>query len=163
MSKKLKNNGHKNIVMDTAPLLLLLIGLYDTNQIGKFKRVSKFNETDFELLSRFVSRSRITVTPEVLAEVSNFAQELKGERFAGFITANMETLKKLGEVYIKKEDILGKNEVFKLGFTDTSLLLLAQKDNANVLTDDTHLWSRCKNLGIKTTLLNEILSMKDLF
>ncbi|MFH1774537.1 MAG: hypothetical protein ABH874_06225, partial [Methanobacteriota archaeon] len=108
MSKKLKNNGHKNIVMDTAPLLLLLIGLYDTNQIGKFKRVSKFNETDFEFLSRFVLRSRITITPEVLAEVSNFAQELKGERFADFITANMETLKKLGEVYIKKEDILGK-------------------------------------------------------
>lgn len=74
--KKLKTKK-KPIITDTNPLLLLLIGSYDKNTIKGFKRLAKYDSVDFDLLLDFVAKSKVMVTPQVLAEVSNFAKELK--------------------------------------------------------------------------------------
>ena len=76
MSKKLKIKK-KPIITDTGPLLLLLIGAYDKNTIKGFKRLSMYDSVDFDLLLEFVAKRKVMVTPQVLAEVSNFAKELK--------------------------------------------------------------------------------------
>src|SRR3990170_4320517 len=90
MSKKLKNKT-KPIITDTAPLLLLLIGLYDKNAILEFKRLSEYDTDDYGLLLQYVAKRKIIVTPQVLSEVSNFADQLKNNKFSEFIEENRMT------------------------------------------------------------------------
>lgn len=153
----------KEVIMDTEPLLLLLIGLYDKNELRKFKRVKKYGIEDFNLLCKFLINRRIVITPEVLAEISNFAKQLKEDKFSEFLMSNIENLRRIKEIYIGKDDILNAKEVFKFGFTDTSLILLAKETNGEVLTNDYPLFSKCKNNGIKTVFLKELLFQKEIF
>ncbi|SNQ59842.1 PIN domain-containing protein [Candidatus Methanoperedens nitratireducens] len=119
MSKKLLDKGQV-IVIDTSPLLLLLMGLYDKNAINNFKRLSEYDSNDYDLLYQFVAKRKIIVTPQVLSEVSNFADQLKN-RFSEFIEENRPNLEKIDEKYITKAEILTSPEVVKFGFTDTSI------------------------------------------
>lgn len=162
MSKKLSSKT-KPIITDTSPLLLLLMGLYDKNAIGDFKRLSpKYDSEDYDLVLQFVARRKIIVTPQVLSEVSNFAEGLKN-KFSEFIEGNRPTLEKINEKYIPKTDILASQEVVKFGFTDTSIILAAKETNALVLTDDFPLFGACKRIGVDTMHMMEIQSQKERF
>jgi len=94
MLKKLSEKT-KPIITDTSPLLLLLIGLYDKNVIESFKRLSRYDSYDYDLLLQFITRRKIIVTPQVLSEVSNFANRLKPNKFSEFIEENKPTLEKI--------------------------------------------------------------------
>lgn len=110
MSKKLKTRK-KPIITDTSPLLLLLIGSYDKSTIKGFKRLSKYDSDDFDLLFQFVATRKVIITPQVLAEVSNFAKELKNnpDTFSEIIGKNKALLEKVCEKYIPKNDMVLKN------------------------------------------------------
>lgn len=162
MSKKLSDKT-KPILADTSPLLLLLMGLYDKNAIEEFKRLSKYDSDAYDLLFQFVAKRKIIVTPQVLSEVSNFAKELKPNRFSEFIEGNRSTLEKIFEKYIPKTEILASKEVLKFGFTDTSIILAARENNAIVLTDDFPLLGICKRVGLDAKHMNEILSQREIF
>ena len=152
----------KNIIIDTAPLLLFLTGIYDKKVISKFKRLKKYGYDDksFEILQLFLAYPKaITVTPGVLSEVSNFAEEFKGDRFAGFVQSNLEILKAMNEIYIPKDVILDSDEVFKFGFTDSSIVFAAKNSGGGVLTKDYRLCSYCQKLGIPSYHLDHILEM----
>lgn len=73
----------KEIIVDTGPLLLYLIGFYGINDLRRFN----YDKKDFILLVEFLKNfKKIFVTPQVLAEASNLAKSrLKEERFTGFI------------------------------------------------------------------------------
>lgn len=162
MSKKLSDKT-KPIITDTGPLLLVLMGLYDINAIEDFKRLSsKYDSEDYDLVFQFIAKRKIIVTPQVLSEVSNFAEGLKN-KFSEFIEGNRTTLEKIDEKYITKTNILASQEVIKFGFTDTSIILAAKETNALVLTDDHPLWGKCKKIGLDTMHMDEILSQKDIF
>jgi rRNA-processing protein FCF1 len=162
MSKK-SSDGRKPVITDTSPLLLLLMGLYDKNAIEEFKRLSKYDSDDYDLLLQFTAKRKIIVTPQVLSEVSNFAKELKQNRFSEFIEENRPTLEKIDEKYIPKTDILTSQETVKFGFTDTSIILAAKENNAVVLTDDFPLSGLCKKIGVDAMHLDEILIQKEIF
>ena len=152
----------KNIIIDTAPLLLFLTGIYDKKVISKFKRLKKYGYDDksFEILQLFLTYSKtITVTPGVLSEVSNFAEQLKSDRFAGLIRDNLEILKTMGEIYIPKDTILDSDEIFKFGFTDTSIIFAAKNIDGEVLTKDYRLYSYCQKLGLRAYHLDRVLEM----
>ncbi|GFO96636.1 uncharacterized protein ig2599ANME_0825 [groundwater metagenome] len=161
MSKKLSDKA-KPIITDTSPLLLLLMGLYDKKAIENFKRLSKYDSEDYDLVMQFVARRKIMVTPQVLSEVSNFAKELKPNKFSEFMVGNRATLEKIYEKYIPKTDILSSHEIIKFGFTDISIVLAAKQNNALVLTDDFPLCGVCK-IGLDTMHIKEILSQKEIF
>lgn len=164
MSKKLKIRK-KPIITDTSPLLLLLIGSYDKNTIKGFKRLSKYDSDDFDLLFQFVATRRVIVTPQILAEVSNFAKELKNspDAFPEIIGKNKALLEKICEKYIPKNDILGSQELVRFGFTDASIIVAAKENDALVLTDDFPLLGICKRNGLDTKHMKEILGMKEIF
>lgn len=165
MSKKLKKLSEKTkpIIADTSPMLLLLMGLYDETAIAEFKRLSEYKSDDYDLLSQFVRRRKIIVTPQVLAEVSNFAKELKPNKFSEFIEKNRQTFEKVDEKYIPKTDILASQQLVKFGFTDTSIILAAKENNGVVLTDDFALWGLCKTVGLDAKhMKSEILSQKEI-
>ncbi len=152
----------KPVITDTSPLLLLLMGLYDKNAIEEFKRLSKYDSDDYDLLLQFTAKRKIIVTPQVLSEVSNFAKDLKN-KFSEFIEENKPTLERIDEKYIPKSDILASKEVVKFGFTDTSIILAAKENNELVLTDDFPLFGVCKKIGVDTMLMMEIQSQKEIF
>jgi len=151
-----------NLIIDTIPLLLFLTGIYDKKIISKFKRLRKYGYDDksFEILQLFLAYSKtITVTPGVLAEVSNFAEQLKSDRFAGLIRDNIRILEAMGEIYIPKDRILDSDEIFKFGFTDTSIIFAAKNNDCGVLTRDHRLCSYCQKLGIWAYHLDRVLEM----
>ncbi len=161
MSKRLSDR-RKAIVIDTSPLLLLLMGSYDKRAIDSFKRLSEYDSNDYDFLFQFVAKRKIIVTPQVLSEVSNFAKGLKN-RFSEFIKENRQTLGKIDEKYIPKADILISQAVVDFGFTDASIILAAKENNALVLTDDFPLCGACKKFELDAIHLTEILSLKEIF
>jgi len=152
----------KPIITDTSPLLLLLIGSYDKNTIKGFKRLAKYDSVDFDLLLQFVANSKVMVTPQVLAEVSNFAKEHQ-DPFSEIIEKNKPMLEKICEKYTPKNDILDSQELIKFGFTDTSIIIAAIENDALVLTDDFPLCGICKRKGLDTKHMKEIQGMKEIF
>ncbi len=152
----------RNVIIDTVPLLLFLTGIYDKQVISKFKRLKKYGYDDksFEILQLFLAYSQtITVTPGVLSEVSNFAEQLKSDRFAGLIRDNLKILGAMGEIYISKDTILDSDEIFKFGFTDTSIIFAAKNTDGEVLTKDYQLYSYCQKLGIHAYHLDHVIEM----
>ena len=164
MSKKLKTRK-KPIITDTSPLLLLLIGSYDKNAIKGFKRLSEYDSDDFDLLLQFVATRKVIVTPQILAEVSNFAKMLKDnpDTFSEIIGKNKELLEKVCEKYIPKNDILSSQELVKFGFTDVSIIVAAKENDALVLSDDFLLLGICKKNGLDTKYMKEISAWKEVF
>lgn len=161
MSKGVIRTPQK-VVIDTIPLLLFLIGGYDEKLISDFKRLKSYHYSikDFATLQHFLSHTKnIIVTPGVLSEVSNFAEQLKNDRFSELINKNIGFLKFTNEIYIEKDNILESNEVFKFGFTDTSILLAAKKNNGEILTRDYKLYNYCHNLGVNAYFLEHILDI----
>ena len=51
-----KRNKFKGLLIDTNLLLLLLVGLFDQDEIGKVKRTEKFTIEDFEKLKNLLTR-----------------------------------------------------------------------------------------------------------
>ncbi|CAG0974051.1 MAG: hypothetical protein MPEBLZ_02271 [Candidatus Methanoperedens nitroreducens] len=155
----------KVIVIDTIPLLLFLIGAYDQNLILTFKRLKTYKYTfeDFTILKEFLFRTKvIVVTPGVLSEVSNFAFECG--HFSDLLEKNIKYLMSMKEFYVSKEIIFESNEeLFKFGFTDTSLIIAAKNNVGEILTRDYGLSQYCqKKLGIGALNLEDILRIKEL-
>lgn len=156
----------KVIVIDTIPLLLFLIGSYDKNLISSFKRIKTYKYTieDFTILREFLIQTKeIMVTPGVLSEVSNYAYEL--EHFSDFLERNIQYLIAMNEFYVSKQIILeSKEELFKFGFTDASLIIAAKNNGGEILTRDYRLSQYCqKKLNIGAYNLEDILSIKEYF
>ena len=157
------NNHPKPLVIDTSPLLLLLIGAYDKNMIKKFGRTEKYTESDFDILVQFLVTRKVYVTAGVLAEVSHFAEELKDNRFQELIDRNMENLRKMGECHIGKDIIIENVDFKRFGFTDTSILLAAKKNDWEILTDDHPLFGKCWKIGIPAHHMMELQSISNRF
>lgn len=155
MSRRL-SKSRKPILIDTSPLLLLLVGAFDESLIGRFKRVSRYDRTDFDLLVQFLTGRRICVTPGVLAEVSNLAMELKHDGFGRLVDHNIQALKRMDERYVPKDTILNVGEIKRIGVTDTSLLVAAKECKGEILTEDHPLCSRCRKRGISAIHVAEL-------
>ncbi|MCK5291534.1 MAG: hypothetical protein KAR39_05920 [Thermoplasmata archaeon] len=155
MSRRL-NRTHKPVLIDTSPLLLLLVGAYDESLIGKFKRVSRYNQTDFDLLVQYLAGRKVCVTPGVLAEMSNLAMGLKRGEFGRLIDHNIQELKRMDERYVPKDTIFDMREFRRIGVTDTSLLVAAEECEGEILTADHPLCFRCRKKGISATHMTEL-------
>ncbi|HDN64694.1 MAG TPA: hypothetical protein ENF23_00085 [Methanosarcinales archaeon] len=137
----------KEIILDTGPLLLYLIGFYNEKELRRFN----YSEDEFTPLCMFLRNfKKIFVTPQVLAEVSNLAKNrLKEEKFSEFIKFSISILARLGEEHVDKNEILKREELPMFGITDVSLVRMAER-NRLLLTDDGPLFWYCngKNMPI---------------
>src|SRR2546425_1973988 len=65
-------NGAPVIVLDTALLMLFVVGITNPALISRHKRLKEYTVGDFELLRNVMARaSDVVVTPNVLTETSN--------------------------------------------------------------------------------------------
>ena len=144
---------YKFLLLDTGPLLLYLVGSYNT----KYLSIINYNSQDHALLVDFLKYREIVFTPQVLAEVSNLANKrLKETNFSNFVLNSINILMNAREDYIEKDKILKRtNEVPKFGITDTSLIEASARDSSRLLlTSDEKLFYYCSGKDIPAIHLN---------
>ncbi len=148
--KNIRSYFRKGIIVDTGPLILLLAGYYNYDRIGKNKLTAEFTREDFDLLNGFLSNFRaIIVTPHVLAEVSNLINiRVNKSNFADFIEKIIEKLSDFEEVYVQKDEIIYREELKKVGITDTAILLSCEKKGNLILTKDFKFEGLCISKGL---------------
>jgi hypothetical protein len=64
-------------------------------------------------------------------------------------------LSQVKELYISKDDILKSESVYKLCFTDTSIILAAKGSHGYVVTADYKLYSFCRKFKVGAFRLRE--------
>lgn len=122
------------LILDANLLLLLVIGSIDPSWIARVAKVQSFSVRDFERLSDIVSRFRtLVVTPHVLTEVSNLANDLRDEWKDTFANSFRKWIALLEERHTSA-GILSQNRLFRFGITDVSLVEAAPL--ALILTQD---------------------------
>jgi hypothetical protein len=146
----------REIVIDTGPLLLYLVGSYDKRYLSRFG----YDENEFLLLIRFLSSfKKVYVTPQVLAEASNLAKRrLKEEYYPIFIRRSIGLLVGLWEEYVAKDEIIKRSELPRFGITDASLLSTVDRDKL-LLTDDAPLFWYCAGKDLPAMHLDGIKSL----
>jgi hypothetical protein len=146
----------REIVIDTGPLLLYLVGSYDKRYLSRFS----YDEYEFLLLIRYLSSfKKVYVTPQVLAEASNLARRrLKEEQYSIFIRRSIVLLVGLWEEYVAKDEILKRSELPRFGITDASLLSTVDRDKL-LLTDDAPLFWYCAGKDLPVMHLDGIKSL----
>jgi hypothetical protein len=146
----------REMVLDTGPLLLYLVGSYDKRYLSRFG----YDENEFLLLIRFLSSfKKVYVTPQVLAEASNLAKRrLKEEYYPIFIRRSIVLLVGLWEEYVAKDEIIKRSELPRFGITDASLLSTVDRDKL-LLTDDAPLFWYCAGKDLPVMHLDGIKSL----
>lgn len=135
----------RGVLVDTSLLLVLYVGIYDPDQVERFNRTRRiggssevFTRRDFEYILSFVDQfERVTTTPHILTEVSNFLGQLKGDASDGSRTAfARHVASSATQEYSPDSELLtGKPEFIPLGLTDTSIIEVAAEPYLVFTTD----------------------------
>jgi rRNA-processing protein FCF1 len=105
-----------------------------------------------ELISR---TSRIVVTPQVITEfqaLSRYRTGLNANGWVQFLTFCREFLVRLDERFTPMEDLLrlkDRENLWRLSFTDSSVIMASRYTGLPVLTIDSELRSRSQELGVE--------------
>ncbi|QWR78006.1 hypothetical protein [Candidatus Magnetomonas plexicatena] len=157
LSKCLTKYKRTGVLLDTNLLLLYLVGYYDPNYIKKFKRTFKYSIEDFYFLKDYIERfDKIIITPQVLAEIWNFAEKIEVGRFGGFLISSIPQIAYMSENYIEKDRIISEQSFHYIGVTDTSVILTAKALKCLVLTDDFRSYIYYENNKIEVININHL-------
>lgn len=126
----------KNVYLDANLLVLLVVGATDSSLIAKHKRLSEFDEKDYETLVGLVSRmGQILVTPNTLTEASNLLAQ-HGEPEKSQIFEVLRILVEEHEEIVVTSQIASRNKEFKrLGLTDAVLLEVISTEKPLITVD----------------------------
>lgn len=141
----------KSLLLDSGPLLLLVVGLTDRGLIRKHKRTTHLSVDDFDQLWEVVGRyPRVLTTPAVLTEVSNHlehhAEPERGRLFKVFA----EVIGRLVEIHRPSEEVRADDAFSRLGLTDTGFLFLT--DKPHVVTSDGKLCQTLLSRGFEAVV-----------
>lgn len=136
---------NKGILVDTGPLLLLVVGLYDQGKIEQFARTRVHTIEHFNILNSLLADFRkVVTTPHILTEVCDllgkFSSPIKEDVLLKSLAPCMDRME---EKYIESSE-LGKTPSFRtLGLADSSIVNNA-KGKYLVLTEDLPLYDHLK-------------------
>jgi len=136
----------KEFIIDTGPLLLYTFSKFRRSYLKRV-RPSDIPERDLpkvcEMMDRLVTSAKnIIITPYVLSELHALARSrgrLDGNMLVKFIETCNELLQKFDEKTIPKNQILTRKELWRLCFTDSSLLLAAHYFRLPIITSQQEL------------------------
>jgi predicted nucleic acid-binding protein len=131
----------KRLVLDTNLLLLLLVGGCDKKLLKNYTSTRKYSDDDYDLLIKILRHfeSSIVITPHILTEISNLSRrDIKEPQLSYYFKTVIDKLKNCKEEHIPLENLIGvKIDILsRFGFTDISIIEVAQKIEAVILTDD---------------------------
>lgn len=143
----------KAVLLDSNLLLVFLSGALGIRVFRSFKRVSRYQFSDYELLARFLaSFSVLLTTPHILTEVSNLADSLTGsykrDWDTNFIALLRSERTRIGmrETWVSAVELSEEPEFLPFGITDTALTQLSAE--ALVVTEDHRLSGYLRNRGV---------------
>lgn len=149
----------KGLIIDTNLLLLLLIGLFDKNQIEKVRRIRTYSIDDFEKIIRLIDfyNKEITITSNLLTEICNLSDTFNIESKYKFFKFLEEFQSKLTEHHESSFSIILNNQTafYKFGISDASIVNLA-KEKYLVLTDDLSLYHFISSQNFATLNYNHL-------
>jgi rRNA-processing protein FCF1 len=147
------------LLIDTNILLLLLAGRFDRRLIGNFKRLAQFNDSDFDVLQALVSRyQRLLTTPNILTEVSSFANQLPEVTRAAFFGNLADELVLLDERYVASRETAPGEDLRRLGLADAVTAVCA-REGILVLTDDFRLAQTLRKRGLHVLNFNHLRTL----
>ena len=112
----------RSVLLDTNLFVLLIVGLYDKDLIGKHKRTQTFVVEDFDLLVESIDGYEVLwVTSHCLAEISNLLKQTHGNRARDLMTYFSTFIAKAKESHIPKETIFKNDILVGLGVADTGI------------------------------------------
>ena len=151
----------RSVLLDTNLLLLLIVGIYDKNLIGKHKRTKSFIAEDFDLLVDSIDGYEILwVTSHCLAEVSNLLKQTHSTQAKELMACFATFVANAKESHIQKEVIFSSKYVGRLGVADTGIIMKSKRVSC-VFTVDFDLYIEISKTGNRVVnfnhLRNEIL------
>lgn len=151
----------KGIILDTKLFVLFLGGIYDYEGIGKNKLTKNFVKEDFDLIKLLIEEAKwkIIITPHILAESSNFIRRDMKDDSSKFFIKVLEELKKSGEFFIKKDEILSTKEFLRFGVADIGIIKTYEHTRGLVLTTDGNLEREYSIKGLPIINFNNLRPM----
>jgi hypothetical protein len=148
---KHRSNG---AVIDSNLLVLVVIGAYDIERVGR-GRTEKYTPNDYRLMLRVInSIERVIVTPNIITEVDNLARQTAIDKVR--LAAAIRNLwEKISEVYLPSDPAISSHEYEKSGITDTHILSMASEYKL-IITDDLPLYHRLETLRRDAVNINHI-------
>jgi hypothetical protein len=133
------------ILLDANLLLVYVVGVYDPEQIKRFKHTSAFTVDDFELLDRLLEHFRtVATTPPVLTEVSNFLGHLSGDPRRRCTAILQRLIPRLNEAHRASRELCEHPYFRQFRLTDTGIAEVAANSYL-VVTDDLPLYHALAN------------------
>ena len=133
----IKQYATKGILVDTNLLLLFFIGNFDENYIKTFKRTNRYSIEEFNWVANIIDKfSKIIVTPQILAELSNLSKQMDKPKLKQYFSYLVGVIKESREIYINKDQLMEINSLVAVGFTDFSIIKSAKAGKYLVFTDD---------------------------
>ncbi|MDQ2900840.1 MAG: hypothetical protein M3Y07_13735 [Acidobacteriota bacterium] len=155
----IKQHRGKSVLVDTNLLVLLLVGLFNTERIRNFKRTQDFTVEDFHTLEKLVNwfGAPLIATPRIVSQVSDLTDVSGRERIAV-----RELFKSTIEILEEKYDTakqLAQHPLFgRFGLGDASIAALCER-NVVVLTADVNLQLALGGLGLHAINFNHVRSL----
>ena len=150
--------GRREILLDSNVLLLWIVGSIDPEGIARFRRTRDFTRTDFEFLARWMARvgARWLASPNILTEVSNLAGSLPPILRKRFWERFRATVLRIDEAYVPSVEIVAGDRLLRLGLTDCSIVEIARRSGAVVLTNDHALAGTLRSLSLEVINFNHL-------
>ena len=126
----------KYVYLDANLLVLLVVGETDRKLIAKHKRLSEFDEDDYERLVELLSHmGQILVTPNTLTEASNLlAQHGEPEKSQIFEVLRI-LIEECEEIVVTSQRASHNKEFKRLGLTDAVLLETISNEKPVITVD----------------------------
>ena len=132
------------LLLDTEPLVIYLVGLYDKHNNSNYLKNLGHDKLDFTILTRFFERLKIKnfiVTPHVLSEFCSLTKikiKPNNPNFHKFLEKMIPRIKEIKEIYTTKDEIieLEYDNLKKHGIADAGVLLLAKQNKLPIITNE---------------------------
>ncbi len=139
----IQRHRHKGILVDTNLLLLFLVASFDTAYARRFRRTQHYRPEDYVALVQIIQPfDRIIVTPSILTEISNLADDVAVDYRYDFCQfwANL-LISPAGSPFLWERQaftrhIIRRPEFPVLGLTDTGIIDRAVHDRHLVVSHD---------------------------
>jgi hypothetical protein len=148
---------HKNtgVFFDTNLMVVIVVGSYKAEWLGKHRRTLAFDMAEYRLLMRLLGRceKRLT-TPNILTEVDNLSRQLPQNEHVWIAEHFNKLAANMFEIYHQSYEHLGGDLHCKVGLTDAILIHLSASHL--VVTADFPLASRIEAMGRNVINFNHI-------
>lgn len=146
------------VILDTGPLVFLLIGLFDPGKKMQKNIWQGHTPEELKLLLKLIKFFKgIIITPQILAECANILNKnTNSNKYEFLLSKIVNPLKEFGEVYIEKNIILNYPEFSRFGPTDIGIIECSKKMNSLIITEDLDLKRFCEPNQIPCINFNEL-------